>query len=117
MKQNDFYLIKNADEYQEINDIFVNEFFIKRDNVLYDGFWGKNGFNSIEVVFKLNDKYYKTPRYCTDVLSLNFNNDINVNVDCPHECSHIRLFLWRDDYWFKLKVGLSNIGIEIVKKG
>lgn len=114
--KNDYSLIKNAIEYDKIEDVYVDEVFIKRDNVLYNGFWGKNGYNSIEVVFKLNNQYYKTPRYCTDVLTI-INCERDIGIDCPRNCSYMRLFNWNNKYHFKLSLGLSNINIDLIKRG
>lgn len=116
MKNNDYSLIKNAIEYDKLKDVYVDEVFIKRDHVLYNGFWGKNGYNNIEVVFKLNNQYYKTPKYCTDILTLNIG-DQNIGIDCPHNCSYMRLFNWSDKYHFKIRLGLSNVNIDLIKRG
>lgn len=109
---NDYYLLKNAEEYKEMNNVIVDEFFLKRDSVLYNGFWGKNGYHSLEIIFKFNDKYYKTPRYQTDVLTFNTNN-IDVGFDSPKDCKYLRVFLWSKNK-FKLRLGISNVLIEVI---
>lgn len=113
----EYSLLKNAIEYNKMGDVYVDEVFIKRDNVLYNGFWDKNGYNNIEVVFKLNNQYYKTPRYCTDVLQINITDtDKMIGIDCPHNCTYMRLFNWSNKYHFKLELGCSAIGITLIKK-
>ena len=82
-------LIKQARQYdgEPIDGLYI----ISKDR-LYDGFWGKNGYNEIVIIAysRVTDQYYRWNSYPRDVI--NCNKEIQFSIDIPNKLNCVRIF-------------------------
>lgn len=82
-------LIEKAIKYngEPITSLYI----ISKDR-LYDGFWGKNGYNEIVVIAysRATDQYFKWDSYPRDVI--NILKEMQFSIDIPNKLNCVRLF-------------------------
>ena len=85
-----------------------SEFLIIPTNEIYDGFWGKNGFNKIIILARDHkENEWVELSKCSDVVCLMKNCGANFDVPSDLEC--IRMFLDKPAFVYG---GLSTITID-----
>ena len=108
-------IIETADEYMPGYDgkLVFDTVYLISSGKLYDGFWGKNGYNEFIVLGKINDHYYKIDLCQYDVVTL--EDMYHIIVDIPHDLNCIRLF-YEDGLVFENTI-VSTLKITRNKKG
>lgn len=88
---------------------------------LYNGFWGKNGHNSIYIVCGVHkeheDEYYLIGKdYQVDVLDfMDFSKQtMAISCDIPNKINCVRFFCLGNKEKFVVKDILSSIKVEII---
>ena len=103
-KYKELKLVKEV-ESKQFNIIYIIP------STIYDGFWGKNGYRSFDIVLGNNNKMEGWFHWEGDVI--NFNN-CSFSIDSEQENKFIRLFTNSSEYGFKLRnTYLSSMVIEI----
>lgn len=112
-------LIEKCEQY-EVGTPFDNLYIIP-SGVLYNGFWGKNGYNKIYLVCSVckdnDEKFYLVGKKCQiDVLQFGdyFKPALaTFNCDIPNKLNCVRLFCYGKR--FVIKDILSSLTIEVIK--
>ena len=79
-------LIETAIEY---DGSALNGLYIISNHKLYNGFWGKNGYNSMTILGYNKDKVFHFGDYLRDVFQC--FKEISFSIDVPNEYDCIRL--------------------------
>ena len=73
----------------------LDSIYIYSTNKLYNGFWGKNGYNGIVIIGTYKDKYYVVNKdYQCDVMDFRYLEDLaaRMMLDIPHESNAIHMW-------------------------
>lgn len=111
-------LIEKCEQY-EVGTPFDNLYIIP-SGVLYNGFWGKNGYNKIYLVCSVRkdnyEKFYLVGKeYQIDVLQFGdfLKNIPALNCDIPNKLNCVRFFCIDRTKHFVIKDVVSSVVIEV----
>ena len=82
-------LIEKAIKY---NGEPIDSLYIISEDRLYNGFWGKNGYNGMIIIAysKSTKEYYKWDSYPRDVIDC--CKELQFGIDIPNDTNCVRLF-------------------------
>ena len=107
-------LIEKAEDYELGKPL--SSFYIVSTNKLYNGFWGKNGYNGIIIIgvgYKEDKLYFVNRDYECDVIHLmqfrHFTNVGGMSIDIPNDKNCIHMWF---DKPICFKYLLSSMQIE-----
>lgn len=113
-------LIERAIILEDENEMFnlkYRNIYIINTGKLYDGFWGKNGYNSIIVLaLDMDNRLINISRnYQCDAFDIKSQYEYaNPRFDIPNDENCFRIFLLTNKHHFKLTHALSDISFEVV---
>lgn len=107
-------LIEKCEQYEAGTPF--DELYIIPSGVLYNGFWGKNGYNRIYLVCGVKDKVYLVGKeYQIDVLDFGdfLKPILALNCDIPNKLNCVRFFCNSRSQHFVIKDVASSVVIEV----